>query len=65
MDARIKVEEFKVRILLTDEPVSAGHREQTDRIRENWAEALEEGLENYSLFDLEDLFEDRDPAEFL
>ena len=38
---------------------------QAERIRENWAAALEDGLENYSLFELEDLFEDRDPAEFL
>jgi hypothetical protein len=39
--------------------------EQGERIRENWEAALEDGLENYSLFELEDLFEDRDPAEFL
>ena len=42
-----------------------GHDEQTARIAEAWTAALEDGLENYDLFDLEDLFEDRDPAEFL
>ena len=42
-----------------------GHTEQTARIQENWTAALENGLENLDLFDLEDLFEDRDPAEFM
>lgn len=39
--------------------------EQTLRILEAWAEAVENGLENYDLFELENIFEDRDPAEFL
>lgn len=39
--------------------------EQTRRIQENWNAALEDGLENYNSFELEDIFEDRDLAEFL
>ena len=39
--------------------------EQTRRIQEEWDAAVENGLENYDLFELEDIFEDRDPAEFL
>lgn len=38
--------------------------EQGDRIRESWAEARE-NLQDYSLSDLEDIFEDRDPFEFI
>jgi hypothetical protein len=39
--------------------------EQTRRIQEEWDAAVKNGLENYDLFELEDIFEDRDPAEFL
>ena len=38
--------------------------EQGDRIREGLADFLE-APEEYSLFDFEDIFEDRDPFEFL
>jgi hypothetical protein len=41
------------------------HDEQAERIMDRWSEALEDGLENLSIYDLEDIFEDRDPAEFL
>lgn len=38
--------------------------EQADRIRENLAEYYENFIA-YSLWDLEEIFEDRDPIEFL
>ena len=38
--------------------------EQAERIREALADFYN-NPEEYSLFDLEELFEDRDPAEFL
>ena len=41
------------------------HDEQSERITEAWNLALENGLENYSLWELEEIFEDRDPAEWL
>jgi hypothetical protein len=39
--------------------------EQAKRILSNWEDALDEGIENWSLGELQDIFEDRDPAEFL
>lgn len=38
--------------------------EQTTRIQESWDEARE-NLQDYTLSDLEDIFEDRDPFEFI
>lgn len=38
--------------------------EQGDRIRENLAD-WQENPEEYSYFDFEEIFEDRDPFEFL
>ena len=38
--------------------------EQTTRIQEAWDEARE-NLQDYTLSDLEDIFEDRDPFEFI
>lgn len=39
--------------------------EQGDRIRENLADFWDNAEDGFSLFDLEDIFEDRDPIEFL
>ena len=39
--------------------------EQAKRILANWEDALDEGIEDWSLDELQDIFEDRDPAEFL
>lgn len=38
--------------------------EQGERIRENWAEARE-NFDEYTFSELEDIFEDRDPLEFI
>jgi hypothetical protein len=38
--------------------------EQADEIREAWEEYLA-NPEGYSLFDMEEIFQDRDPFEFL
>ena len=38
--------------------------EQADEIREAWEEYLA-NPEGYSLYDLEEIFQDRDPFEFL
>lgn len=38
--------------------------EQADEIREAWAEYLE-NPKGYSLFDIEKIFQDRDPFEFI
>jgi hypothetical protein len=38
---------------------------QGARIAEEWQAALAEGLENFDMFELEAIFEDRDPAEFI
>lgn len=42
-----------------------GEDEQAERIREEWRAALEDGIERYSIDELADIFEDRDPVEFI
>ena len=41
-----------------------GEQSQTERIRENLKE-YQENFEEYTLSDFEEIFEDRDPFEFL
>jgi hypothetical protein len=47
--------------------ISNGEREQNERIEENWAFLQEEMADGYvpSFSEWEDVFEDRDPLEFL
>jgi hypothetical protein len=42
-----------------------GWREQTERIKQNMADNLQTALEDGDLSAFEDIFEDRDPFEFL
>lgn len=46
-------------------PAECGHCEQDARIKENMAERLDDALANGDLTEFEDIFEDRDPFEFI
>lgn len=48
-----------------DHTTDCGTCEQNARIKENMAERLDEALENGDLAEFEDIFEDRDPFEFI
>jgi len=49
---------------LSTETAAAGENEQTTRIQENVKE-YQDNWQDYTLSDMEDMFEDRDPCEFL
>lgn len=51
--------------VMTTKVKTAGELEQDERIRENMAADLEYAIETGDLQMFEDIFEDRDPFEFL